>query len=225
MVKDYFSFKLKIVLGFLILLVLGGIFVTLKYEPVKEESLGEITSLEREIVFEKNKVFSFEINNESYQVRLNNIEQNSAEITIEKSPKIVLFFDFGETKLADLNNDGVYELSLRLENVLGENAYFLIQKIEDLKCIESWTCTNYGACILGTKKRICIEENACKTEENKPAIEEPCELPEQEEFDLNFTCSQLGGNICSILKDCSGEIIFASDSNLCCNNNCVNSSE
>jgi len=45
------------------------------------------------------------------------------------------------------------------------------------KCTESWTCTDWNACIGGTAHRSCVDSNKCGTETDKPAQIKTCEVP------------------------------------------------
>lgn len=42
-------------------------------------------------------------------------------------------------------------------------------------CEEDWTCGEYGDCVNGEQIRACLDQNACGTEVNKPALAGVCE--------------------------------------------------
>lgn len=44
----------------------------------------------------------------------------------------------------------------------------------DPSCVESWTCSNWGACVTETETRTCTDSNACGTTDNKPDETRAC---------------------------------------------------
>jgi hypothetical protein len=44
------------------------------------------------------------------------------------------------------------------------------------ECIEQWTCTDWFECVNGTQERYCIDANECGTIEERPALEQECEV-------------------------------------------------
>ena len=184
---DYLNIKLKVILIFFILVTLFAIFAILKYSPKEEIFFGELTFEKKIASVEIGKIYFFEIGGGRYQIILTDLGTNSIELTIGESPEIVLYFNLGEVKKADLNQDGFYELSLELNDFGVDFATISLQKLENLPCVENWTCTGYGACITGIKRRICIESNSCGTELNKPVIEEECTVKVIENETFNFS--------------------------------------
>ncbi|MBI3052093.1 S8 family serine peptidase [Candidatus Woesearchaeota archaeon] len=46
--------------------------------------------------------------------------------------------------------------------------------VEDAACVESWSCTEWGACISGQQTRTCTDANSCGTARGKPAESQSC---------------------------------------------------
>ncbi len=46
--------------------------------------------------------------------------------------------------------------------------------VEDAACVESWNCTEWGACISGQQTRTCTDANSCGTARGKPAEGQSC---------------------------------------------------
>ncbi|MBT4257939.1 hypothetical protein HOD88_02025 [archaeon] len=186
---DNLSIKLRVILIFFILVTLFAIFAVLKYSPKEEISFGELGIVNKIASVETGKVYFFEIDGEKHKIILTDLGTNSIELTIGESPEIVLYFNLGETKKADLNQDGFYELVLKLNDFGEDSASISLQKLENLPCVENWDCTEYGACISGVKRRICIESNSCGTELNKPVTEEECivKIIENETFNFSYS--------------------------------------
>jgi hypothetical protein len=68
----------------------------------------------------------------------------------------------------DLDKDGNVDLVFAY---LDEES--LIVEITEV-CEESWSCSEWGECIFGKKQRVCIEENSCGSEYNRPDVEVEC---------------------------------------------------
>lgn len=50
---------------------------------------------------------------------------------------------------------------------------------EPEECVPDWTCSDWLDCTTGTQKRVCVDSNKCGTDEDKPVLEQECEIPEQ----------------------------------------------
>lgn len=46
-----------------------------------------------------------------------------------------------------------------------------------IKCVENWTCSDWGNCNNGTQKRLCFDNNSCKNESSRPAESQSCQMP------------------------------------------------
>ena len=46
-----------------------------------------------------------------------------------------------------------------------------------IKCIENWSCSDWGECKNSTQARSCFDNNSCKNESTRPAESQSCEMP------------------------------------------------
>jgi hypothetical protein len=78
----------------------------------------------------KNWQINFNIEGSSHKLKVDKIENNSATITISSDPiTFTLFVD--ESRKLDLNNDGFYDLFVKLNSVVNKQGNFFIQKIHE----------------------------------------------------------------------------------------------
>ncbi len=70
----------------------------------------------------KNGKLRFNIINETHELKVDNIQNNSATITISSNP-ITFNLSINETKKIDFDNNGFYDLSVLLKNITGHTYY------------------------------------------------------------------------------------------------------
>lgn len=49
------------------------------------------------------------------------------------------------------------------------------------ECVPNWICSDWLSCIGGTQKRVCVDNNNCNSEQEKPITERTCNITEQEQ--------------------------------------------
>lgn len=55
-----------------------------------------------------------------------------------------------------------------------------VTSAESAQCIEKWTCSEWGTCDNGVKRRDCNDLNKCGTNINEPFESQPCTIEERE---------------------------------------------
>lgn len=78
----------------------------------------------------KNGQARFSFNNESHTIKLDNIINNTAIITVSSLP-ITFNLTVNETKKIDLNNDGYYDLQIQLKNLSSYSADLALKFIKE----------------------------------------------------------------------------------------------
>lgn len=149
-----------------------GIFIFLIISPsnsISNTNLLKGTSVN--IPQGENKVFT--INNESHQIDVKTVNQNSVTLIIHSNP-IEVNLTVGEEKEIDLNDDGKPDLVVKLISITNGVPNLYIQKIKT--CTENWVCSNWGTCNPDRKEvRVCNDTNACGTTNNKPKESKACQ--------------------------------------------------
>ncbi|HLC55763.1 MAG TPA: hypothetical protein VJJ23_00830 [Candidatus Nanoarchaeia archaeon] len=85
----------------------------------------------------------------------------------------VLKFNLGETKRADLDNDGKAETEITFMQIVNKNAEINIKKIES-GCLPSWYCEEWDECVNNAQTRTCIDVNGCNNNVGKPELSQSC---------------------------------------------------
>lgn len=102
-----------------------------KREPT-EYVIGFATSDENLVnAIEGDKV-SFKIKEEVHQVTIDDITENSVTLTVSSNP-ITITLNIGETKILDLNEDGIDDLSIKLEDIIDGTAVIAFKEIKILE--------------------------------------------------------------------------------------------
>jgi len=206
-------FWIAIIIGVLIGATL--IFVNkFQNSEIKEVSLssdalfnGANFSLEEKDLF----IVNFE--NKNYSFTLDSIEKD--KISLKKGA--IEYELIGSFSLEfDLNRDDIIDIIvsvIKIDEKKGVVNLSVEYPVIEL-CTELWSCSGWGDCIEGVRKRVCVDDNLCGTVLDKPALEETCEMPvenETEEILNNETENEIeidcgeGINNCfiSAAQDCS----------------------
>jgi len=116
----------------------------------------------------------FTIINESHSLKVDSVNENSVDITIN-SNTIRTNISVGEEKRFDLNNDSSDELSVELNSITEGKPRLTLAKISQLSnCVENWLCSDWGACNGTTQNRTCSDSSICGTTLNKPSEIQNC---------------------------------------------------
>jgi cold shock CspA family protein len=166
---------------FIILIAIVFLFIFLnKGAEDIEISNSEVANGKTIELIEDQKVL-FEIDDEEHSLEVNSVRENSVRITIWSSP-ITLTLTRGEEKKFDLDDDGVYDLKVKLVSLDEEGADFEIKEIDEVivgeveleSCIENWNCGEWNECVDSNQTRTCSDLNNCGGEDGKPEEEQGC---------------------------------------------------
>jgi len=194
---------------FLVLIVIAlGIFLFMKFssDTISKDDLSEGTDID----LKENKEIKFEIDEEEHKLIVDAFHEDSVDVTIQ-SRTITANIKKGETKKFDLDDDGTYDLSIKLRSITGNKANLYIRKIDEYVCTEDWECDDWDICVDEIQTRDCEDLNDCGTTKDKPNEEQDCE---------EITCSEQNGTICEDTETCNETTITTSDTNECCLGSC-----
>lgn len=200
-----------------IILVVLSFFLSVLSSNISETELLEGTTIN----LKENNSVEFKVGDEEHNIKINFVGLDFVDIVIQSEP-IELRLELNELKEIDLDDDGVYDIQIKLEGIENGVPRIFIKKINEVVgvvCIENWNCTGWSNCVNDFQTRICTDLNDCVTTENKPDEETTCVAEGSESVVL--TCSEQNGTICNSSLICSGSIIEASDSSKCCDGECV----
>jgi len=177
-----FKLLLFILVPIAVILILGLIFFLIKF-PSKSISEDELIQ-GSEIQLKENKEAKFIFEEEEHTITIDSVNDDSVTITIQSNP-IQVNLKIGEEKKVDLDDDGFYDVQVKLIDIENGVPEIYIKKIHEGTCIENWNCTNwtfstnlsvsldfgseegYGSysCV---QKRNCTDNNFCNTEDDMP---------------------------------------------------------
>lgn len=126
----------------------------------------------------KNSVIQFGLSSGSYEFSVDSLEANLVVLSIGDK-KINLVKD--ENIELDLDDDGTADYSIDFTDFFGNSArLFFIEIPEEVftnsseDCVPSWSCSVWGDCIDGIRRRECSDSNNCGNEKNKPILTKGC---------------------------------------------------
>ncbi len=192
---------------FLLLIISLIIFLIVRNSSIiSDEELSQGVSLD----LKENKEVKFKMGDEQHSLKINSISDDSISIIVQSDP-VTLNLDVGENEKIDFENDGIYDLYIKLNNIIEGKADILLRKIAE-ECIEDWNCTEWTECEDESQTRVCEDLNDCNTEKNKPDEIQYCEII--------LNCSEQDGVICYGTETCNGTITNSSEGD-CCLGECV----
>jgi hypothetical protein len=192
---------------FALLLISLIVFLIIRNASIiPDEKLSQGVSLD----LKENKEVKFKIDNEQHSMKINSISADSVSIIVQSNP-VSVTLEVGENKKIDFEQDGVYDLYIKLNDIIEGKADFLLKKISE-ECIEDWNCTGWSDCEDESQTRVCEDLNECNTEKDKPEEIQDCEII--------LNCSEQDGVICYGTETCNGTITNSSDGN-CCLGECI----
>jgi len=212
----------------LLILLIVFIFLSGIFFP-NNISTNDLTS-GASVELKQGKEVSFSMEDMDHKIKLNVLRPTSVDITIMSNP-ISATLSTGETKKFDLDDDGVYDLRVKLQGIEDDKATLVVKKIYEIICVENWNCTDWTRCIGGTQQRTCIDSNNCGTEESKPEDDRPCTVVAtcfgQDLCQLNCingdpdcTCEAQNATVCNGTQVCDGNLINSSSLGNCCLGTC-----
>ncbi len=173
--KKNFPRGAKIFIGVVFILILVGLlmFYLMNYSkpPISYITISEFNILEGvSIDVSPESQVNFTLNNKDYNFKLESVGENHVSFSGDFSGEIFL----GEKKSFDLDSDSLGDIEVRLDLVNSDIATLYLKKYGNFVCPENWNCTDWGPCLEGFQKRICVDLNSCETELNKPELEMTC---------------------------------------------------
>jgi hypothetical protein len=152
----------------------------------------------------KNERFQFFIGSTSHYVAVTGIAGNLVTFEIASTPTSVTLA-LGETGKYDLDGDGYYDISVKLNSVTSGKADTTIKSIHEqitappatstpvtstpvetvvppaqvtpVVCSPDWRCGEWSQCVASQRARVCVDSNSCNTLAGKPAESETCRVP------------------------------------------------
>jgi hypothetical protein len=166
---------------FLVVLLIVGIFLfSSSSGKVSEGRLIKGTSLD----MKTQKVLSLDLGEEKHSVFLKSVKGDSVSLLFDGSKRVD--FDTGDEKRLDLDNDGYYDLKMKISDVSSEKVSFYLIKIDEKVCNPKWDCGDWGECQDEIQIRDCIDLNDCGVNDRKPNEEQDCEEEANVSYSLNF---------------------------------------
>lgn len=192
---------------FVLIIVLFIVFLIIRNSSkISEEELLEGVSAE----IEEGKSVRFSIGEEEHNLVVDSVLDDAVSITLQ-SNNFITTINLGETKKFDFEKDGVYDLSIKLEEVASGKSKLLLIRISEV-CTEDWQCDKWSECENEEQTRVCEDLNECGTESNKPAELQAC--------NVLVDCDSEGGSFCDDNEFCDGDLLNSTGGD-CCVGECL----
>ena len=223
------SIKTWIIIIFILVALIGTSYYFL-FGNNSKTLTDEDFSNENIINLEQNEEIKFKIGEEEHKIIISSVFSDSVDIIIQSEP-INANIKIGETKKFDVNGDGIYDISVKLESIVDGKVNLILEKINETICSEDWNCTEWAQC-LDNQTRTCSDLNNCSTQTNKPVEFQACNTTatcasgdfcknDCSNGDLDCSCSAQNGTICDPRDDCKGTYLSSFSSIYCCRGECV----
>lgn len=145
-------------------------FTSFSSQSISEDDLSQGTNFN----LKENKEVKFNLDEEAHTIKVDSVTDDSVSLTIQSNP-IKVDLNIGEEKKFDLNNDGFYDIKIKLNNIVDGVPDIFVKKIHESTCVENWNCGSWSDCTeQGTQTRTCTDTNACGTSKNKPPTTQSC---------------------------------------------------
>jgi hypothetical protein len=190
------------------------LFMNSSSKTISDNEFSQGTSLQ----LKENKEAKFIIDDEEHTIKINSVSDDSVNLIIQSDP-IQTDIKIGETKKFDLDNEGFYDIQVKLNGIKDGVPEIYVKKIHESTCTENWNCENWNSCSeQGSQTRTCIDLSSCGTTKNKPATTQSCTYIEPQDISEcinNDDCTQT----CTNCDD--GTYVCAYSSNPLINQKCV----
>lgn len=166
--KGWLFVVLLIFLGIIILSLI--MFIGPLSKTISEEELFQGVNLE----LKEGEEIRFIFYNEVHTIKISSIQGDSVSLIIQSDP-IQIDMKIGEERKIDIDDDGIYDILIKL-NLRGDGGLNLfILRIGEPICNENWRCGSWDSCTeIGTQRRSCEDLNLCGTTEDIPFIIQEC---------------------------------------------------
>lgn len=190
------------------------LFMSSSPKTISENEFSQGTNFQ----LKETKEAKFIINDEEHTIKVNSVSGDSVNLIIQSNP-IQVDIKIGETKKFDLNDDGFYDIQIKLNSINKGIPEIYVKKIHENICTENWNCGDWNSCSeQGSQTRTCTDLNSCGTTKNKPVTTQSCTYVEPQDTpectnndDCTQTCTNCDG----------GTYVCAYSSNLLINQKCV----
>jgi hypothetical protein len=154
---------------FIIIFIIVYLIFTSGNKNVSDNKLIEGVAVE----VGESDVVKFNLNEEKHGMMINFVGDDSVDLTISSEP-INISLKINEIKEVDLNNDGAFDIKIKLVSIIEGKATIAFQKIEKESCREHWECYDWSGCSKGYQKRECRDLNSCGSIFDRPSIIKAC---------------------------------------------------
>jgi hypothetical protein len=166
---------------FIVIFIVVYLIFTSGHKNVSDKKLIEGIAME----VGENDVITFDLEKEEHGMWINFLGDGSVELTISSNP-INLSLKINEIKEIDLDNNGIFDLKIKLVSIINRKATIAIQKIGEESCQANWKCSEWLNCSKGIQKRECDDLNSCDAIFDKPSEIKNCLEIEFIENDSSF---------------------------------------
>ncbi len=184
----------------ILLIIVVGLSIFFFSNPSLKSIPNEIISEGTSFSLEEDQEIKFKLNEEEHIVKVNSVDEQSVSLTIQSDP-IQVDIKIGEEKKFDLDNDGYFDIVVKLNDIQEGIPDLYIKKIHESTCTEDWSCRDWSECTeKGEQTRSCTDSNSCGTDKSKPLTTQECTYIE-EEMESNTEsyvepCVKEGGVVC-----------------------------
>jgi len=113
--KGNTAFTLLIIILLIVAIII--VYFSLAYFKNRPISLSDTqVSSGAEVNVKENQKVEFVLNNEKHTITTESIQEDGVDLIIE-SERIKVHLNIGEEKKFDLNNDGIYDLKIKLNGI------------------------------------------------------------------------------------------------------------
>tara|TARA_Y100000034_G_scaffold133771_1_gene200247 strand:+ start:198 stop:1925 length:1728 start_codon:yes stop_codon:yes gene_type:complete len=169
---------LFILIPVILIIIIGlSVFFFISFSPksISEEDFSQGTNFE----LKESKEVKFNLDEEVHTIKVDSVSDNSVSLTIQSNP-IKVDLNIGEEKKFDLDNDGFYDIKIKLNNIIDGIPDLYVKKIHESTCLENWNCGSWSDCTeQGRQSRTCTDTNSCGTTKNKPSTSQSCTYVEE----------------------------------------------
>ncbi len=201
--KNYILFSIPVIIIIIIIIsiTLYLLFFTTPSEISEEEFMKGI-----DLRLKENHEINLHFENNKYLLRIDSIKEDSITFSNKTNP-IHGSIDIRHEKRFDLDENGFYDMVLRLNEISGKEARIYIREINEEVCLEDWECEEWEDCTeKGMQTRECNDLNECEATENKPKVSRECEYVCIEDWECGEweDCTKEGiqSRECNDLNEC-----------------------
>jgi len=205
-----------ILIGVVIFLFMGS-----SSKTISDNEFSQGTNFQ----LKQNNEAKFIIDDEEHTIKVDSVSDDSVTLTIQSNP-LQVNLKIGDERKVDLNDDGIYDIQVKLNSIENGVPEIYIKKIhessgqapnagnsiiedEESSCTENWSCGEWSSCSeQGSQTRTCTDLNSCGTTNNKPSTSQRCTYVE--DCTEDWDCSEWGRTCIrgSVTRTCT-------DKNLC----------